>query len=38
MIDNYISNFYFKKQIWVLNKKKEEKSLYISIMKFDSVY
>lgn len=38
MFDNYISLFYFKKEIWVLNKKKEERSLYISIMMFNSVY
>lgn len=34
----YISLFYFKKQIWVLYKEKKERSLYISVMKFNSVY
>lgn len=34
----YISLFYFKKQIWVSYKEKKERSLYISVMKFNSVY
>lgn len=38
MFDYYISLFYFKKQIWVLYKEKKERSLYISVMKFNSVY
>lgn len=37
MFDYYISLFYFKKQIWILYKEKKEKSLYISVMKFNSV-
>lgn len=37
MFDNYISLFHFKKQIWILYKEKKEKSLYISVMKFNSV-
>lgn len=38
MFDYYISLFYFKKQIWILYKEKNEKSLYISVTKFNSVY
>lgn len=34
----YISLFYFKKQIWVLYNEKKGRSLYISVMKFNSVY
>lgn len=38
MFDYYISLFFLKKQISVLYKEKKERSLYISVMKFNSVY